>query len=313
MSKAEILRASGKQLYHLLMDHVRGQLELVGRDEQVVIDDTRDIARSVIERFSDSTELLEICMGYYDAADLAVSHGVNVAVYAMRMGIGIGLPDPDLEDLVIGGLLHDIGFGKVPLYHRDSGELMAHSEDPAEALTEEDSEMVALHPQLGAEAILKETDQAGRVAEIILQHHEKADGSGYPRGLPDDEQLTPARVLSLIDTYEALIHPRPFRDALVPPEGIESIKRGQKGKFAPDLLKELLVTLTLFPVGHFVRLSDGSIGKVVEVHRSHPLSPDVEVRFDAEGERLKEPRLLELRNEDMIGVERALPRFKEQR
>ncbi|MFO7769131.1 MAG: HD domain-containing phosphohydrolase [bacterium] len=310
MPNAEIFNSSGKPLYRLLMEHVRSQLVRVSQDQPVLIEDTREVSRYIIEESRGSSGLLEVCMGYYDAADLAVSHAVNVAVYALSMGSGMGLPDDDLEDLVIGGLLHDIGFGKVPLFHRDESELSEYVEDPDKVLTEEDQEMVARHPRLGADAILKESDQAGRVADILLQHHEKADGSGYPRGLPEDAQLRPARILSLIDTYEALIHPRPFRDALVPPVGIESIKQAQKGAFSPDLLKELLVSLTLFPVGHFVMLTDGSVGKVVAVHRAHPLRPDVEVRFDPDGRRLEEPALVELRNEQMLGVERALPRFK---
>ena len=312
MASADILHSSGMELYRNLMGHVREQILAVSRDEQVDIGETRQIAQTLIDRFRDSTELLELCLSYYDAADLAVSHAVNVASYSMRMGVDMGLPDQDLEDMVVGGLLHDIGFGKVPVFHMDREKLFKFTEDPERALSDSDREMVDLHPQLGADAILKDSDQDNRVAEIILQHHEKADGSGYPRGLPDEDQRQPARIISIIDTYEALTHPRPFRDALVPPAGIEAIKEGRWGLYSPDMLRELLSSLTLFPVGHYVQLTNDAIGRVLQTYRDAPLRPDVEIIIDGNGERLKQPRLVELRNEQTFGIARALPRFKAQ-
>jgi putative nucleotidyltransferase with HDIG domain len=309
MAITQILQASGPELYERLMGHVRNKISIVAQDEQLSIDETRQVAQFLLDRFGESTELLEICMGYYDPTDFAVSHAVNVSTYAMRMAIDMGLPDADLEDTVVAGLLHDIGFAKVPVYHKDQSELIPFEENPSRVLTDEDRHLVELHSKYGAEAILLESDQANRVSEIILQHHEKDDGSGYPRGLKESEQLTPARIISLIDTYEALIHPRPFRDALAPPAGIESLKRGEQGMYSPELLRDLLLSLSLFPVGYYVQLTDNSVGKVIKTYRKSPLRPDVELIVDQHGKRLDAARLISLTENQMLGVARVLPRF----
>jgi HD-GYP domain-containing protein (c-di-GMP phosphodiesterase class II) len=310
MNAARLAALEGIDLYRGLMEHVRETTQAVGAGERVEVQESLEIARLLIERYAHSTALLETAMTYHDPADLAVSHAVNVAAYALKMGLDAGLADREVEELVAAGLLHDIGFGAVPVFHRDQTELMAYEQDPGTVLAEEDHRQVHQHPRIGAEALRPDTAEAVRIAGLILQHHEKDDGSGYPGGLLADQRNRAARILSILDSYEALIHPRPFRDALVPPLGIEILKGTQGGGFAPDLLRELLGSLTLFPVGHFVELSSGEIARVKATHREHPLRPDVEVFVDARGKQLDPPRPMTLREDRMIGVVRVLPQFR---
>ncbi len=310
MGIREITRASGKSRYVALMEHVDERTRAVGAGQTVEVGETQEVARFLIDQYAESSELLELAMGYYEPADLVISHAVNVTALALRMGLDLGVEGDDLEDLVAAALLHDIGFGRAPIFHRSQSDLMAHEAVPRETLTAEDRQAVERHPEIGAAAIVRDSERAERIARLILQHHETDDGSGYPSGLRKGEQVLPARILSILDVYEALVHPRPFRDALVPPAGIEAIKKGERGIWDADLLRALLRSFSLFPVGHFVLLSNGAVARVRATYPDHPLRPDVEVVVDANGTRLPEPRPVSLRKEQTLGISQALPRFR---
>jgi len=297
-------------LYRDLMLHVRKQTDAVGRGEQISVRDTEPIAHRLLEEVTRSSGLLSTAMGYFDPLDFVVSHAANVAIYTLKMTLDMGLPERDIESAVIAAILHDVGFSRVPVYSRESEKIQMCLEDPLQALTGEDHQLVTRHPVYGHEAILPDDPRSELIADIILQHHEKADGSGYPNGLMESEQHAQARIISIIDTYEALVHPRPCRDALVPPQGIEAIKNQTRGAYSSDMIRALLNSFSVYPVGHFVRLSNGAIGKVVETHRENPLQPVVELRFDQKGDPIDPPRQLDLSEEQMLSVKECLPRFR---
>lgn len=305
-----LLASKGSALYKNLLLYIKEKTEAVGRGEQISISDTVDVANKVIEDFKGSSRLLEAAMGYYDPLDFVVSHAANVAIYSLKMAIDMGLPEEDVENAVIAGILHDVGFSRVPVYNREEQDLLIYEEDPGQALSDEDLELVNMHPAYGRDAIVLEEPRSELIAEIILQHHEKADGSGYPNGLMESKQHIQARIISIIDTYEALIHPRPFRDALVPPMGIEAIKRQVRGEYSIEMIKALLSSFSVYPVGHFVGLSDGSIGKVVETYRDNPCRPVVDLIVDSQGNRIDPPRRIDLKENQMISIKECLPRFR---
>jgi len=312
MSREALTSTHGSEMYRNLLDHIREKAEAVGREEQISIVETVTVARNLISEYDRCEELLEVTSGYYDPLDFAISHAANVAIYSLRLARGMGLSETEVEDTVIAGLLHDIGFSRIPVYSRDEEEFLQYEDDPDRAMSEEDFKLVLMHSRFGHDAILPEDDRAELIADIILQHHEKADGSGYPDGLRESDQLIPARIISIIDTYEALIHPRPFRDALVPPQGFEAIKAQVNGAYSVGMIKELLRAFSIYPVGHFVRLSNGSIGRVIETHREYPFRPVITLLFDPRGERIDPPRRIDLAEEQMLSVSECLPRYRQQ-
>jgi HD-GYP domain-containing protein (c-di-GMP phosphodiesterase class II) len=311
MDRESLQVARGSDLYTQLLQYIREQTESVGRGELIDITDTVYVARCLIDDYHRSTQLLETAMGFYDPVDFVVSHAANVAIYALKMATDMGLSEGEVEETVLAGILHDVGFSRVPIFGIDEKALLGFEENPGQALTEEDYRLVNLHPAYGHDAIASNGSRSKRVAEILLQHHEKADGSGYPNGLRESEQHVQARIISIIDTWEALIHPRPLRDALVPPKGIEAIKNQAGGVYSSEMLKELINSFSLYPVGHFIRLGDGSIGKVIETRTDNPCRPVVELLFDQKGMRIDPPIQVDLRKNNLIRITECLPRFRQ--
>ena len=296
-------------LYRDLMRHVQDKTEEVSRQQEVSICDTVVLARPVLANFQDLSGFLEICTGYYTAADLVVSHAVNVAFFTLKMARDMKLPDEQIEDAFVGGLVHDIGFGTVPAFFLDVNAMLLVESEMERVVRETDQVLIRGHCEAGAKAVAPETDQARRVAEILWQHHERADGKGYPRGLKDADQVLASRMVAIADIYEALIHPRPFRDALVPPRGVEAIVHDRPGAFSPQMLRQLLRSLPPFPVGYHVRLSDGCIARVVKTNEDLPLRPDVELLCDGAGQPIARGRDLRLRDCPLIYITECLPRF----
>jgi HD-GYP domain-containing protein (c-di-GMP phosphodiesterase class II) len=129
-------------------------------------------------------------------------HNLRVAELAVQIGRAMDLPNETLRTLARAGLLHDVGKIGIP----DSILSKPGSLDPAEWV------VIKRHPEMG-HAILSRVDRLRREAEIVIAHHERLDGSGYPRGLRGDQIPLESRILAVADTYDVLVSDRPYRKA----------------------------------------------------------------------------------------------------
>jgi PAS domain S-box-containing protein/putative nucleotidyltransferase with HDIG domain len=143
-------------------------------------------------------------------------HQERVTKLAVAMGRAMGLPNVRLEGLRVAGLLHDVGKVAVP------AEILSKPS----VLTSIEFAIVRAHPETG-HAILQEIEFPWPVATIVLQHHERMDGSGYPRGLRGEEILLESRILAVADTIEAMASHRPYRAAIGVRWALEEVARGR--------------------------------------------------------------------------------------
>jgi HD-GYP domain-containing protein (c-di-GMP phosphodiesterase class II) len=200
-------KTQGVELYKDLISFIHRSTEAIARGSRLSLSEAFDAADYMIEDFKHSYELMDVAINLYDPKDLCESHAVNVAVFSLKMATDMNLSEEVIQDTLVSAMFHDIGFGKI------IKDIQCYESVVDEnLLSEDDLVLVRMHPQYGYEGILYENDREKRIAEIILQHHEKADGSGYPHQLKEDQQWLSARIISIVDTYEALIHPRPYRD-----------------------------------------------------------------------------------------------------
>lgn len=145
---------------------------------------------------------------------MTARHSAAVARYARRIAIAMGSPPDEAEVVHTAGLLHDIGKFAFP-----DSILLAQSQ-----LSEEQRQIVNRHPADGAR-IVRNVEGYGPVADIILSHHERWDGSGYPRGLAGDEIPLPARLIAVGDTYDVLTARDSYRQPVSPTEAIAELRR----------------------------------------------------------------------------------------
>ena len=149
-----------------------------------------------------------------------------------RTGEQLGLGEKELFSLGYASFLHDIGKAKIPAdILRKPGKL-----------NDREWEMMKKHPQWGRDLILDHLSSSffTRVAEIVHQHHERYNGTGYPQGLEGDEILVEAQILAAVDAYDAMIHGRPYQDNVPREEALQEIKRQQGAQFSPGVVKAFL-------------------------------------------------------------------------
>ncbi len=245
---------------------------------------------------SEGKELLKLCLADYEnREDALYSHVVNVSLIALELGRGLGYEKQQLVELGVAGFMHDIGIIKFLDLINKNGKL-----------SDGEFQKVKEHPLNGLEIINKIGGEfiPGLIV-VIAQEHERLDGSGYPKGLKDDEIKESAQIVGVADVYEAMIHSRPYRVRFSPPKTINAILN-QKNSFSPKVLKVLLERIGVFPVGTMVRLNTKEVGMVVKENQGLPLRPLVTVMFDESGKKVAQPKQIDLSSNLMICIEECL-------
>ncbi|MDR1180131.1 MAG: HD domain-containing protein, partial [Spirochaetales bacterium] len=210
-----------------------------------------------------------------------VAHSVKTTILCCAVGAQLKLPPHKLIELGTAALLHEIGMIRLPpqLYMTDK------------VLTGEEKRAITAHPVLGFK-ILKAFAFPMPVCLAVLDHREHPDGSGYPRGITDERISLEAKIIGLCSVYAALVSQRPYRPGRESHAVILDLLKGRGKQYDESVLKALVVCLSLYPVGSYVLLSNGTKGLVVEPNPENPKAPTVKVLINQTGGRLPDPYLV---------------------
>jgi len=232
-------------------------------------------------------------------------HSLNTARLAMYVGLRHGYQPSTVEVIGVCALVHDVGLEGI------SAELFAK---PGPLTAAERSTLEA-HAADGAERVRRCRDLDGLlraiVPAVVRQHHERADGSGYPDGLDAPHIHEFAQLVALAEAYETMVSPRPYKPAMLPHDAMATLLLEAFGKGCPARLDRRLATsfvraLSLYPIGSGVRLQSGELGQVVGANPDAPDQPHVRVLRASDGSRLERPRVIDLRDAG-LAVEQAVP------
>lgn len=204
-------------------------------------------------------------------------HSVNVSILALLLGRRLGLDRAQLELLGSGSILHDVGKTLV------SQEIL---NKPGKLSENEFLEMKA-HSQRGYE-ILRKRGSDEQIARIALMHHEKLNGHGYPLGLKAEKVPLLARIVTIVDIYDALTADRVYKKAMHPSQAFGIIEKDTEEVLDPSLFKIFKTVMGTFPVSSQVLLANGSIARVIAQSPADPDRPVVEIVANRYGQTLKE-------------------------
>jgi HD-GYP domain-containing protein (c-di-GMP phosphodiesterase class II) len=213
-----------------------------------------------------------------------IFHSLNVCVFSLVFGRHLNFSVDDLRVLGLGGLLHDVGYVKLPT------DLL---NKPGE-LTPEEFRQMKGHVEEGISILRKAQGIPGTVLEGVRDHHERLDGSGYPQGLQGQEISLYGMATAILDTYDALTTDRPWRPGVTPAEALRRLYEGRQRKFHEGLVLQFIQCIGIYPVGSLVVLSTGDTGAVVASDPRYRLQPKVRLIFDRDGHRYDTPVMVDL-------------------
>ncbi len=248
----------------------------------------------MVTAFLEHPEVTLHVMGEKFSGVESYSHSLNVSVLCMMLSKGLGLTTEQARVLGFGALLHDIGLAEVP------DRVLKKRPDE---YTKPERDLRAMHCEFGLK-IGKQIGLAPEVLAIIFQHHEMADGTGYPTGAKLDKIAFPARVVALVNCYDNLCNPADLAQAMTPHEALSFMFGQRRAKFDAAILQQMIRCLGVYPPGSIVVLSNEAIGLVMSVNPTKPLRPWVKVYDDAVPK--DEAILLNLERETDIIIAKAL-------
>lgn len=244
----------------------------------------RNIVNNMLDEILDNSNVLLSISDISILDNRLFYHSVSVCTLSIMTGITMNYNDSKLKELGIGALLHDIGKSEIdPDLLKRTGNL-----------NEEESAVLAKHPELGY-AIIRDYDDISLLsAHVAYQHHERWDGKGYPRQLAGTNIHEYARIVAVANTYDELMTDRPNRPPYQVNQAISLIKRMSGIYFDPNIVLAMISNIASYPLGCFIKLNTGEVGIVSRINSAAPQKPTIRIIIDKLQRRVPQPHEIDL-------------------
>jgi HD-GYP domain-containing protein (c-di-GMP phosphodiesterase class II) len=201
-----------------------------------------------------------------DDVDFLAAHAVKSTIISIIIGRCLKLPAHRIIELGVAALLHEVGMLKLP----------PHIIQSKTDLSPWERNTLMRHPLLGFE-MLKSLNFPMPVNVAALEHHEREDGSGYPYNLAGENIGLYGKIIAVACSYDAITSKRPHKDARGAHEGITDLLRNEGRHYDETVIRALVFSLSVYPIGQYVQLSNGASGQVVDVNPADPRFPIVQL------------------------------------
>lgn len=263
----KVRQEAARAIYHNFTEIVGADQKWKARLSPAAISEFRNAFENILSDLKQNRQAMNLLTNICVQDHYVYSHSLNVAIYSAALALHLGYTDKDIVELGMGALLHDIGKLRVP------GEVLYK---PGR-LTDEEFVEMKKHTEYGFEFLRNQEGVSLLAAHCAFQHHERMDGTGYPRGLKGEEIHRYARVLAVCDVFDALTTNRVYRSAMLPHDAMEILYTGAGTHFEPGIVDAFRRTVAIYPIGLSVQLNTGEMGVVVDYNRNVPARPVVRV------------------------------------
>ena len=277
---AKTAYTGGRQLTREVMSAVR-----VGRTLDAV--QLKSAVSAMTESVLRNPDALLLFSQLRAKGEYTESHALDVSIYMITFGRFLQLDPGQIEFLGYLGLLQDAGKLRLPR------ELL----EKRGRLTLEEFELAKLHVNYSVEILRATPGLPGELARVAALHHERHDGSGYPKGLRGNEIGMIGSIAAIVDTFDALTVKRPYADPVSPSAAISMLYKWRGVLYDAQLVEQFIRCIGIFPVGSLVELNTGEVGVVIAQNLTRRLLPRVMVIRDAQGNPLIPHKLLDLARE----------------
>jgi HD-GYP domain-containing protein (c-di-GMP phosphodiesterase class II) len=238
----------------------------------------------IIDSATTSPEALLWLTQLKDRDSCAYQHAIRVAIYMVAMGHHVALPRDQLHILGLAGLLQDVGKVRLP----------PTLIDKTTELNPEEFAVFKTHVTHSL-TILKGTQGIpAEILDVVAQHHERHDGSGYPRGLAGSQISPFARIAGIADTFDGITTPGPGYTAMSTNDAMQCLYSWKGQSFHEGVVDQFIQSIGLFPVGTLVELNSGEVGIVIAQNRVRRLQPRLMLLLDSDKMPMTAPLILDL-------------------
>ncbi|MFH1853467.1 MAG: HD-GYP domain-containing protein [Candidatus Neomarinimicrobiota bacterium] len=236
------------------------------------LDDINPLVDNMVESITRNENALLSLLRVKKIDEYTYLHSLSVGALLIAFARFMKMSSDDIHNIGIGGLLHDIGKMQIPL------EIL---NKPAR-LSDAEFRMIKDHVVQSARILEQNPDLDPIILQVASDHHERFDGTGYPRGLNGDAISLGGQMAAIVDVYDALSSDRIYHKGLSPAHTVKKMYEWSKYHFNPDLVHQFIIFIGIYPVGTVVRLGNGLVGVVIEANRTMPV---VRVVYDTKTSR----------------------------
>lgn len=213
------------------------------------------------------------------------AHALDTCILSLVVAVESGLDQSTQEQVGMGALLHDAGYVRLPR------NLVRKREE----CSGQDKILLQQHCKLGVALLSEQPGIHEDALRIVREHHERANGSGFPAGLGNDQISRLAQIVGIVDFYDGMVSRRGARSAMIPHDAVRQLfLAGERGHFEKTLMELMIRSIGVYPVGSLVRLNTGEQAVVVGVNPQQRLKPLVKVTTDPQGGSYATPIVVDL-------------------
>ncbi|MEJ2913923.1 HD-GYP domain-containing protein [Pseudoalteromonas sp. C12FD-1] len=246
-----------------------------------------EMANDIVSSVFRNTSAMTILTRVKDKHSYNWRHMVNCAIFTAVFAKYLGYKEEAVQQLAMGALLHDLGQAKLP-----QGIISRPSK-----LTGSEMDIIKRHVAQGLGLVKGEKGITPLILDMIVNHHERLDGSGYPRGITAEKLSRPARIMAIVDVYDALTADRPHQEGDEPINALRYLL-AHKELFDAELVQHFIKCLGVHPVGTIVKLTNERLALVLEGNKLNPIKPKVKLFYNAKHGHHVTPKDLDLNESD---------------
>jgi HD-GYP domain-containing protein (c-di-GMP phosphodiesterase class II) len=260
--------------------------DAIANEQNLDLTAVSEILDNMVESIGRSPDALLWLAKLKQTDDYAYNHALNVSITLMAFGNFLALSQKQIKEVGLAGLLQDVG--KVKL----SADVLLKEDK----LTREEYEYAKKHVDESLKILKNTPDIPLGVVTMVAQHHERADGSGYPNQLTEDQIGLTSQIAGLIDTYCAITSHKTYAKGVYHQEALEIIHQLSGSQFSATLVDQLVQFMGMYPVSSLVALNTGEVGVVIQQNQVRRLLPRLMLLLGPDKKRYTSPIILNLLN-----------------
>lgn len=289
-----------RDLYQSIATQVENIFERIGEKDDSVdsLEVDRIVDRIIKALDSRKTDLVHFIIYGIQGTGGPVQNAINACILSVLIGRNLELAKHRVLQLATAALLHDVGMLRLP----------KEITGKQGSLTDDERKQIMTHPVRSYRIVAKEMSYPEEIGLAALQHQERWDGKGYPKQLSGTNIVLPARIIAVVDAFEAMVSNRPYRDPVIGHTAIRALLSDNGRRFDPNILKAFVRTMGIYPVGSVVLLNDARIGRVIDMNPGASVKPKVKIMINADGEpyRNDEGEVVDLSTQKTVFIARAV-------